>query len=204
MGFFRLRAGSGLLSCTMGAILALHWGTLHQTVGTKDAAIAWLRSQQRFAVRAFVEKLACVGRHRFSLGEAANRAHKHRFKKNFAHSGFHLWIDEGKPASVVALVNVSGLALSGSNEMLAVFLSKSTFASVTPGTLSSAFLTVIGQTAQNIFCTSRVTVCKGPANRLKGNATAAPIRTKRFISDFIINKIVAPATVRKLGRAPGP
>jgi hypothetical protein len=39
-------------------------------------------------------------------------------------------------------------------------LSKSTFASVTPGTLSSAFLTVIGQTAQVIFRTSRVTVCK--------------------------------------------
>ena len=66
--------------------------------------------------------------------------------------------------------------------MLAVFLSKSTFASVTPGTLSSAFLTVIGQTAQVIFCTSRVTVCKVPANTVKGSATTAPIRTKRSLA----------------------
>src|SRR4029077_14272370 len=74
--------------------------------------------------------------------------------------------------------------------MLAVFLSKSTLASVTPGTLSSAFLTVIGQTGQVIFFTSRVTVCKVPANRLKGNATRAPSRTRRFLSDFIINNIL--------------
>ena len=63
---------------------------------------------------------------------------------------------------------------SRSRRMLAVFLAKSTLASVTPGTLSSAFLTVIGQTAQVIFCTSRVTVCMPPANAANGTATAAP------------------------------
>jgi hypothetical protein len=102
-----------------------------------------------------------------------------------------------------AQINFEQANRSASNETLAVFLSKSTFASGTPGTFSSAFLTVIGQTAQVIFCTSRVTVCKVPANRVKGSAMA-PSRTKRCISDFIVNKTVAPATVRKLGQAQGP
>jgi hypothetical protein len=62
--------------------------TFHRTVRTKDAAVAQLRAQQRFAVRALVEKLACLGRHRFSLSEAANGAYKHGFKKNFVHSRF--------------------------------------------------------------------------------------------------------------------
>jgi hypothetical protein len=136
-------------------------------------------------VGAFVEELAGGGWHRFTLRETASRAYELRFKKNFAHGRFQFWTDDGYPASAVALVNAAGLALSGSNETLAVFLSKSTLASVTPDTLSSAFLTVIGQTAQVIFCTSRVTVCKVPANRLKGSAPIAPIRIKRFISDFI-------------------
>ena len=46
--------------------------------------------------------------------------------------------------SEVALVSAAKLALSGSNVTLAVFLSKSTLALVTPGTLSSAFFTVMG------------------------------------------------------------
>src|SRR6516162_8989955 len=85
--------------------------------------------------------------------------------------------------------------------MLAVFLAKSTLASVTPGTLSSAFFTVIGQTAQLIFCTSRVTVCMPPANAANGSATAAPIRTKRFNSEFIVNKTTEQSRVQRLGQA---
>jgi hypothetical protein len=47
------------------------------------------------------------------------------------------------------LVNVVGLALIKRDDG-AVFLSKSTVALVTPDTFSSAFLTVIGQTAHDL------------------------------------------------------
>ena len=75
-----------LFSSTTDLIFILHRRTFHRTVRTKDAAVARLRAQQRFAVRALVEKLACVGRQRFSLSEAANGAYEHGFKKNFVHS----------------------------------------------------------------------------------------------------------------------
>jgi len=71
--------GSELFSYKTGAILALHRGTLHRTVRTKDAAIAWLGAQQHLAASAFIEELADVSSHRFALGEAANRAHQHGF-----------------------------------------------------------------------------------------------------------------------------
>jgi hypothetical protein len=83
-----VRQGVELFSTIAGAIFILHRRTFYRTVRTKDTAIAGLGAQQRLAVRAFVEKLACVGRHWLSLREAANRAHKHRFKKNFAHNRF--------------------------------------------------------------------------------------------------------------------
>jgi len=84
----------------------------------------------------------------------------------------------GWTLSASELASTAGLALSGSNVTLAVFFSKSTLALVTPGTLSSAFLTVIGQTAQVIFFTSRVTVSKVPAIAVKARATKALRRTK--------------------------
>jgi hypothetical protein len=65
----------------------------------------------------------------------------------------------GKPASVVAFVNVAGVTLSGSKRTVAVFFSKSTWAPATPGTFSSAYLTVILQVAQIMFWTFSVTVC---------------------------------------------
>jgi hypothetical protein len=51
------------------------WGTLYRTIGTKDAAVARLGAKERFKANAFVEELTGVGRHRFALGKAANRAH---------------------------------------------------------------------------------------------------------------------------------
>jgi hypothetical protein len=87
--------GIELFSGTTGAIFALHWRTFYRTVRTKDTAVARRGAQQRLAMRAFVEKLAGVGRHRFSFREAANRAHKHGFKKNFAHTPIQLWTEEG-------------------------------------------------------------------------------------------------------------
>jgi len=84
----RKRARNSLFNGTTAAIFILHRGTLHRTVRTKDAAVTGLRAQQCLAVRAFVEKLACVGRHRFSFCEAANGTHQNGFEKNFAHTQF--------------------------------------------------------------------------------------------------------------------
>lgn len=64
------------------AILILHRRTLHRTVRAKDTALPSLRSQQCLTFRAFVKKLACVCRHRFTFGEAANGTHKHGLKND--------------------------------------------------------------------------------------------------------------------------
>ena len=64
----------------------LHGRAFHRTVRTKDAAVARLRTQQRFALGALVEELTGVGRHRFTFSEAASGAHELGFKKNFAHT----------------------------------------------------------------------------------------------------------------------
>src|SRR6266481_1383311 len=78
-------------------ILPLHRRTFYRTVRAKDAAVARLRTQQRLTVRAFVEELACVGRHCFALRETANRAHEQRFKKNFAHTRFSCGLRRDSP-----------------------------------------------------------------------------------------------------------
>ena len=93
------------------------------------------------------------------------------------------------------MASVAGVALSGSKVTLAVLLSKSTTALVTPGTFSRDFVTVIGQTAQVIFFTSSVMVCNVPANKMMGRATRALSKAKRFISNFVVNKTVVQATV---------
>jgi hypothetical protein len=105
--------------------IALHWGTLHRTIRTKDAAIAWFGAQQRLAASAFVEVLAGVSRHRFALGEAANRAYQRGFQKKLAHTQFSYAPrkDSLHPKSLLA--SMAGLALLGSKVTLAVFLSKS-------------------------------------------------------------------------------
>jgi hypothetical protein len=90
-----VRRGVELLSATAGAIFILHRRTFYRTVRTKDTAVAWLRTQQRLTINAFIEKLARVDRHRLALRESANRAHEHRFKKNFAHTRFQLWTEDG-------------------------------------------------------------------------------------------------------------
>ena len=50
--------GESELFNSTGAILALHWGTLHRAIRTEDAAIAWFRAEQRLTTNAFVEELA--------------------------------------------------------------------------------------------------------------------------------------------------
>ena len=80
-----VRRGIESFSTTANAILLLHRRTFYRTVKTKDAAVARLRAEQRPAVGAFVEKLACVGRHLLSLREAADRTHEDGLENNFAH-----------------------------------------------------------------------------------------------------------------------
>jgi hypothetical protein len=54
--------------------LRLHRRTFDRAVRTKYAAIARLRPQQRFALGAFIEKLAGIGRHICLLPVPAVRA----------------------------------------------------------------------------------------------------------------------------------
>ena len=83
-------AESELLSYSTGAILALHWGTLHRTIRTKDAAIAGFGAEQRLTANAFVEELAGVSWHRFAFGEAANQTYQHGFQNKLAHTRLSL------------------------------------------------------------------------------------------------------------------
>src|ERR1700674_2978277 len=97
----------------------------------------------------------------------------------------HLCVEEGNPASVVALTSAARLALSGSKVTVAVFLPRSIFVSATPGTFPNAFLTVIGQSSQVMFWTSRTTVCGLPAKAASGatsNATMSKLRILVFLS----------------------
>ena len=79
-----------LLSYSTGAILALHWGTFHRTIRTKDAAIAGFGAEQRLTASAFVEELTGVSWHRFAFGEAANRTYQHGFQNKLAHTRLSL------------------------------------------------------------------------------------------------------------------
>ena len=83
-------AENELLSYSTGAILALHWGTLHRTIRTKDAAIAGFGAEQRLTANAFVEELTGVGWHRFAFCEAANRTYQHGFQNKLAHTKLSL------------------------------------------------------------------------------------------------------------------
>src|SRR5258706_11381234 len=94
----------------------------------------------------------------------------------------HLRVEEGNPASVVALTSAARLALSGSNVTVAVLLSRSTFVSATPGTLPRAFLTVIGQRSQVMFWTSRTIVCGLPANAVSGAVSNATSNLRILVS----------------------
>jgi len=89
-GYRQFPADSELLSYSTGAILALHWGTLHRTIRTKDAASAGFGAEQRLTAIAFVEELAGVSWHRFAFGEAANRTYQHGFQNKLAHTRLSL------------------------------------------------------------------------------------------------------------------
>src|SRR5208283_1720428 len=89
---------SELLSYSTGAILALHWRTLHRTIRTKDATIAGFGAEQRLTANAFVEELAGLSWHRFAFGEAANRTYQHGFQNKLAHTRLSL---SGRPLRAV-------------------------------------------------------------------------------------------------------
>jgi hypothetical protein len=109
----QIPAESELLSYSTGAILALHWGTLHRTIRTKDAAIAGFGAEQRLTANAFVEELAGVSWHRFAFGEAANRTYQHGFQKKLAHTRLSL---PGRP--YIASWLQAGLLLYPQNRVL--------------------------------------------------------------------------------------
>jgi hypothetical protein len=109
----QIPAESELLSYSTGAILALHWGTLHRTIRTKDAAIAGFGAEQRLTANAFVEDLAGVSWHRFAFGEAANRTYQHGFQKKLAHTRLSL---PGRP--YIASWLQAGLLLYPQNRVL--------------------------------------------------------------------------------------
>ncbi len=46
----------------------LNWRARHIPVGTKHAAVAWLRTQERLAAPAVIEPLASIGRHCLGFG----------------------------------------------------------------------------------------------------------------------------------------
>src|SRR5215471_17638814 len=80
---------------TTDAIVILHRRTFYRAVRTKDTAVARLRAQQGLAVRTFVEKLARVGRHRFSFREAANGTHPTGHILHIENDGLYVSCKEG-------------------------------------------------------------------------------------------------------------
>jgi hypothetical protein len=66
-------------------ILRLHRRAPYRAERAKDAAIAWLGAEQRFASFALVAELACVRGHRLPFGEAALRAGDNRIGFNRIH-----------------------------------------------------------------------------------------------------------------------
>jgi len=66
------------------AMLLNRWAR-HAAVGTVDAAVAWLGVEHGVALLALVKPLTGVGRHRFQLAVAANRAGQRRLQ----HVGGH-------------------------------------------------------------------------------------------------------------------
>ncbi len=62
-----MTATAGRIVVGFPTTLRLNWWTRHRAVGTKHAAIAWLRPELRAAAGALVQNLAGVGTHRFRL-----------------------------------------------------------------------------------------------------------------------------------------
>src|SRR5216684_6954644 len=82
-------------SPTAAALLLNGWAG-YGSVGAEHAAIACLRLEQRFAMGALIEILACVRRHDLLPCMAAARAGQHGPQDNGAH-GLAMSV-EGKPA----------------------------------------------------------------------------------------------------------
>src|SRR5207237_795144 len=102
------------------------------------------------------------------------------------------------PASVVALTSWVAATLSGSKFTVAVLVSKSTFTAATPGTFSSAFLTVTGHKPQVMFCTSSTVVFGVAADAASGSRNAmAAKRIERTRNSFQKNRGAAMGTSNK-------
>jgi hypothetical protein len=95
-----LAAGEDTSELVTAVTLLLNRWASDRAVRAKNAAVAGLRLQQRFAVGTLVEILTCIRGHDLSPRVATARARQHGLKDNCVH-GLAMSF-EGKPASVVA------------------------------------------------------------------------------------------------------
>ena len=174
--------------------MCLNRRTRHRAVGAVDAAVSRLGLEHDVALLALIKPLACSGGHRLGLGVSAFGTGQRRFGNDRVHLVAAVTVD-GYPAPLVARVRASVLVFASSKVTLASRLSRLTSVLLTPDTLVSAFLTVMGQAAQFMSGTDSVTVCVA-AHR--GDViVASTASAKSFVSVFPFNRTKArPAGIR--------
>src|SRR5690606_7551037 len=143
-------------------------------------------AQDRVATFALVEPLARVRRHCFVLGMPTLRARQNRVQDQI-HYGFAGATDDGNPASVVALVSTSTLTLVSSKTTVVSRLARLDLTPMTPSIWVSAFFTVMGQVAQLMPGTDRVTLCWA-AQPGVSSKSAAVVMINRFMSEPFISR----------------
>ena len=137
--------------CTTTRLLGLHRRADYGAEGAEDTAITLQWTEQRVTFGALVEELTGVRRHPLALRMSALGAGDGRLKLNAAHCADATLA--GNPALVVASISAADWTRSGSKITVAVFLSMSTEALLTPGTRSRALRTTMGQVPQVMFLT---------------------------------------------------
>ncbi len=187
-------APSGSPAAATAFAMLLNRRTRHRGVGAVDAAVSRLGLEHDVALLALIKPLACIGGHRLGLGVSALGTSQRRFGNDSVHL-VAAATDDGYPASLVARVRVSVVVFASSKVTLASRLSRFTSVLLTPETLVSAFLTVMGHAAQFMSGTDSVTVCV-PAQRGEAimNSTDS---AKSFFIVFPFNRTKArPAGIR--------
>src|SRR6266571_4460247 len=136
----------------------LYRRTRHAPVAAEHAAVAGLRLEPRAAAGAVPEEQAGVVGHVLDARFPAARAREGALPDHGSRSV------AGKPASLTAFASDAAETLSGSYFASARLVARSAFASSTPGTRISAFLTVTGHSEQNMLGTSSTAVFGSPAS----------------------------------------
>jgi len=182
---------SGRLAAAWRFSLLNRW-TRNRSVGAKNAAVTRLWSDDRVAFFTLIKPLTSIGGHRLGFGVPALRTGQHRRQEHLG-QGLTPVIVDGKPASFVARVRASNEVWVSSYTTVVSLLSKLDFTSTTPASFVSAFLTVIGQVAQDMPGTERVAVCcAAHANGLRTNPAAIRMR-------FTVRPFINRTSVRSAG-----